>query len=150
MDFKVSSLILPPAFAMITASASNGQDNQFFFSLMSRNDITVSRNIPPGCKPKKAVGFCRGSKQHTVRWLQSSIENAANLSTYHSRSPISDHFAKAGPIGSCGVGFGILPINVASEGMMAARKVALGVAVLITSKPGGYLLAFRCHVDGFE
>ena len=85
-----------------------------------------------------------------MRWLQSSIENAASPSTYHSRPPISNHFAKAGPIESCGVAFGILPINIVSEGMVSARKVALVVVILITSKPGGYLFAFRCHVDVFE
>ena len=100
---------------------------------MSYDETEAPRNIPPGFKPKKAVGFCRGSKQHTRTWLQYSIEISASQSTYHSRALIFDHFAKVGPIGSCGVGFGKLPINVALEGMMAARKIALGVVVLITS-----------------
>lgn len=67
-----------------------------------------------------------------MRWLQSSIENSASRSTYNSRALIFDHFAKVGPIGSCGIVFGILPINVALDGMMAARKIALGVVILIT------------------
>ena len=93
----------------------------------------VSPNIPPGFKPKKSVGFCRGSKQHTIRLLQTSIENTASSSTYHGRSLVFDHFAEFSPIGSCGVGFGILSIDVALEGMVAARKSALGVFVLVTS-----------------
>ena len=150
MDLNVLSLILPPAFASIAASANNYQDDQFLFLFMSHDEMRVSPNIPPGFKPKKAVGFCRGSKQHTMRWLQSSIENTASSSTYHSRSLIFDHFAKLGPIGSCDVGFGILSIDVALEGMVTARQSALGVVILVTSEPGGYLFAFRCHVDDFE
>ena len=125
-DLKVSSLTLPPAFASIAASANNYQGDRFLFLFMAHYEMRVSPNIPPGFKPKKAVGFCRGSKQHTMRWLQSSIENTASPSTYDSRSRIFDHFAKVAPIGSCGVGFGILSINVALEGMVAARKSALG------------------------
>ena len=33
---------------------------------------------------------------------------------------------------------------------MAARKVELRVSILITSKPGGYFFAFRCHVEVVE
>ena len=133
MDLKVLSFILPPAFASIAASANRYQDDQFLFLFMSRDETRVSPNIPPGFKPKKSVGFCRGSKQHTMRLLQSSIENPASSSTYHGRSLIFDHLAKFGPIGSCSVVFGILSMNVALGGTVAARKSALGVCVLVTS-----------------
>ena len=131
MDLKASSFILPPAFASITASANKYQDDQSLFLLISRDETRVSPNIPPGFKPKKAVGFCRISKQHTRRLLQSSIENTVSSSTYHGHSLIFDQFAKVDPIGSCGVGFGILSIDVALEGMVAARKSALGVLYLL-------------------
>lgn len=65
-DLKVSPSTLPPAFAMIMASASKYQDDQTLFSFVSHYEhVGYSRNIPPGFKPKKSVGFCRGSKQDT-------------------------------------------------------------------------------------
>ena len=85
-----------------------------------------------------------------MRLLGSSTENAGTPSTYNSRSLIFDHFAKLGPVGSWVVAFGKFPINLALESMMAATKVALGVVILITFNPGGYVLVFRCHVDVLE
>ena len=116
---------------------------------MSHAEIRVSRNIPPGFKPKKLTGFCRGSKQDTIRCLGPSIENAGTPSTYNSRSLIFDHLAKLGPVGSWVVAFGKFPINLALERIMVAMKIALGVVILITFNPGGYVLVFRCHVDVF-
>ena len=140
MDLKVLSFILPPAFASITASANKYQDNQFIFIFISGDETRVSSNIPPGFKPKKAVGFCRGSKQHTIRLLQTSIDNTASSSTYHGRSLIFDHFAELGPIGSCGVVFGILSINVALEGKVSVRKSGLGLFYLLrVSQEATYL-----------
>lgn len=117
---------------------------------MSHAETRVSGNIPPGFKPKKATGFCRGSKQDTMKSLESSMTNAASRSTYYSRSLIFDHLAKLGPVGSWVVAFGKFPIDVVLERMKAARKIALGVVILITLNPRSYVFVLRCHVDVFE
>ena len=78
------------------------------------------------------------------------MENAGTPSTYHSRSLIFDHLAKFRPVGSWVVAFGKLPVNLALERTVAARQIALGVVILITFNPGGYVFVLRCHVDVFE
>lgn len=58
--------------------------------------------------------------------------NSTSKSTYDSRGLILVRLVEVGPLGSCGVAFGILPIIVASEEVVAAKEIAFGVYVLVT------------------
>ena len=51
-------------------------------------------------------------------------ECSDSTSTYHSRSLIFDHLGKLGPVGSWGVAFGELPINVTLERTVTAKQIA--------------------------
>ena len=44
--------------------------------------------------------------------------------TYHGRSLIFDHLGKLGPVGSWGVAFGELPVNVTLERTVTAKQIA--------------------------